>query len=154
MRGVKPRMPPLGWDAEHPKPELDWRRKKEIIGGAYDDDVRGKLPPAFEYLTPHPVLDFPVPKPPPINPQGASQAAKKSSQARSERAAIQKRYRIRDGAGLACYELELPKVDVEIMLQDIGFLAAADADDRVKVRQALQRFNLETIREHMAARYK
>jgi hypothetical protein len=40
------------------------------------------------------------------------------------------------------------------MLQDIGFLAAADADDRVKVRQALQRFNLETIREHMAARYK
>jgi hypothetical protein len=68
----------------------------------------------------------------------------------SSRADKQRAYRARSRTGRACYTIELPEVDLELMLQDAGLLSPAEADDRERVEAALQRFVEVAIAQHLA----
>ena len=64
----------------------------------------------------------------------------------------QRAYRQRRNGGRVVFRIEADEAELELMLQDAGFLLPAEANHRHAVEGALARFIEAAIADHLAAR--
>jgi hypothetical protein len=168
VRGVRPRPPPFGWDSPDDAPKLGWRRRKEIIGGAFADadEVGVQDVPALRFLNRSrwasqevngtTVVPEAIPgkkrRGRPRKAVGAEptperqEAPHPQPEAFHERPSVSSAARVRAWyarrkKGKRIYRLELEEGATVDLVVNAGLLPLVDGDDHPKVEQALQRLN-------------